>query len=231
MAVTSDSTTTRALIINPPNPFTQNITLVDTSTNRQIIVWVLSLDSGAGLPTVSAVTVGVTDSLSNIASISIGGKVKIEGWAGGLTVGAGAKSISVTHNKGGAAIFMAIAAEAAFGTDLVNNPLTASNVDRPINIAMTSSAGDLTTTAFICDGNGAPTTTQTLLGDVTNAITPAGFDGGPGTANPTHQWSDTGLDWANAVMAGANFRAVSAAPATDFGGPSQTLFRVRLRSY
>lgn len=205
------------------SPQTVSITLIGTGANRQCTVWISTFDSGGGFPGVTAVTVG-TDNMSLISGTTVtSGALKIEAWGGALTV-EGGQTVTVTFTNGGVSNHIALFVISATGTDLINNGATLTDTASPAPLAMTSAAGDLTATSFLSNGTGA-STDQTQKGDG-SVVSPALVDIGPGTANPTHTWSDTGVPYTVAIVSGVNFQASGATPAATPTPPTRTLLGV-----
>jgi hypothetical protein len=211
MASAFDAAATLAQVTAPTSPQTLSITLVGTGANRQAMVHITVHKGTQALPVISAVTVG-TDSLAFVTGTTVAGEM-LETWGGALTV-TGTQTVTVTFSNSGLNFSMAIFAISATGTDLVNNGNTATNGASPLSLSMTSAAGDLTSTVLLDNGTGNFSTNRTSRGNG-SVVSPTGFDSGPGTVNPTHTYTTTGLDWSTAVASGANFRALVGTLAED----------------
>ena len=118
----------------------------------------------------------------------------------------GSQTVSASWTTSAAASLGGITAIGVDQTTPFNNG-TAAEGDSPASLAITSAAGDLT---FSLASNSNVSTTHTT--NQTVRLTDFGkVDTGPGTANPTHTWTE---DFTSIGIVGANFQAVAAAGRT-----------------
>lgn len=238
MSAALDATAVSAQTNARTSPADFNITLVGTGSNRQLMLFFTAHNNGGGIPTVSAVSVdptGVNDTLSSISGTALtSGAERVEIWGGAITA-TGTVAVRVSFSLSGNNHYTAFYAISATGTDLVNNGTTTGPGTVPIDLAITSPSGDFSAAVLEVgsDGTGSMTDSlQTKFGDG-SVVTPTGasYKTTVSNTNATHRLSCSGLA-GTGIGAGANFRQFTApVVATDFGGPSQTLFRVRLSRY
>ncbi len=201
MSVVPDAVALGSLPGFSTSPLDFPITL--TSGEKGVTVHIFyGLDGGAS---VTGVTVG-GDALALISGSSISnGSEHGETW-GGKTSTTGSQTVSAAFSgtTGNVFIAKAISATNCDSTTPVNNGNSTSNSSSPIALAMTSPAGDMSTTAMYAgDALQASVSDQTGLAENVDRKTTIGG------VNPTHTWTESGFSWSHAVMTGANFKAAA----------------------
>lgn len=104
--------------------------------------------------------------------------------------------------------FMALGVVTAIGVDQTTSFTNGGNSNgaSPLSLAVTSTSGDLTVTAYATENEDTATTTNQTKRTVDDLV---GLDTGPGSGTTTHTWTFSGSTAGR--IAGANFKAVAAA--------------------
>lgn len=236
MAATFDSVASKVDGTQPAT-LTYTVTLVAASNMAAIVTIHVNANTG-DQPTIGAVSVGGV-AATVVANSDVSQPVATAGNRRSVSYGValgsmtGAQTVSIGLSGAGAWIVTTgcIVATGVDQSTPITNGNSVASVASPVNLAITSATGDLTVTAIGHNGTGAValTGTGTTRRWEDHSNDPVGAGGTAPGPTVTHTWTTGGLDWDKGVVTGGNFLAAGAA--TDPGGPSQSIYRVRLRAF
>ena len=181
----------------------------------------LNFDITLGAAANRAVMVGVSTNTNTLGMVADIGGVNLPIIAGtdngtlktillgAATTLTGLQTVTVSWTTVQDVLISAVSASGVDQTTPINNGTKTSSAASPLSLAVTSVAGDLTMTVEVdtLATSAAPTTNQTVRWAAaawdTLVVTDGGGDTGPGTANPTHTWTNAGAT--AMAISGANF--------------------------
>jgi hypothetical protein len=195
--------------VQPPTLST-TLTLI-ASSNMAAHVTVHTNANGGAQPTISSVTVGgVTASVLASSTATLGNHQSIT-YCAALGSATGAQTVNVNVSGAGGWI-IAAGAMGATGVDQTTpctNGTTATSAASPVNITVSTTAGDLTFSAIGHNGTGDPAMSGT--GTTRKWVETTSDSTGGGIGGAAQQtWTTGGLDWAEAAVTGGNFKAAGA---------------------